>query len=153
MRIAVPMTNGTISDDNVTLEVTLTPELRKAVQAKLNFKQLDRVEIRIPTYASLVDVSQLQSFIPATLSPRKSEQGDDHPEIYGQSYIPNDEYFRNEDKRGVWAFYVEVDASDIKQDKLHVTFVSASEHIAHAPNNLLIALKDEQEQAQEAQAA
>ena len=153
MRIAVPMTNGTISDDNVTLEVTVTPELRKAVQAKLNFKQLDRGEIRIPTYASLVDVSQLQSFIPASLSPRKSAQGEEISTIVGQSFIPNDEYFRNTEKRGVWAFYLEVTADDLKQDNLHVTFVSAQDVVPGAPANMLIALKDEQEQAQEAQAA
>ena len=153
MRIAIPQTTGTITDDSITLQVNVTQELRKQAQAKFNLHGVNKVEIRIPTYASLVDVSQLQSFIPASLSPRKSAQGEEVDTIVGQSFIPNDEYFRNTEKRGVWAFYLEVTADDLKQDNLHVTFVSASEHIAHAPNNLLVALKDEQEQAQEAQVA
>ena len=153
MRIAIPQTSGLITEAHVALDINVTPELRKAVQAKMNFNKLDRVEIRIPTYASLVDVSQLQSFIPAALSPRKSAQGEEVDSIVGQSFIPNDEYFRNTDKRGVWAFYLEVTADDLKQDNLHVTFVSAQDVVPGAPANMLVALKDEQEQAQEAQAA
>ena len=152
MRIAIPQTTGTITDDSITLQVNVTQELRKQAQAKFNLHGVNKVEIRIPTYASLVDVSQLQSFIPATLSPRKSEQGEEVDSIVGQSFIPNDEYFRNTDKRGVWAFYLEVTADDLKQDKLHVTFVPASEAIQGAPANMLVALKDEQE-TQEAKVA
>ena len=152
MRIAIPQTTGTITDDSITLQVNITQELRKQAQAKFNLHGVNKVEIRIPTYASLVDVSQLQSFIPASLSPRKSAQGEEVDSIVGQSFIPNDEYFRNTDKRGVWAFYLEVTADDLKQDKLHVTFVPASEAIQGAPANMLVALKDEQE-TQEAKVA
>ena len=143
MRIAIPQTSGNITETGITLETAITPELRKAVQAKMNFQGLNRVELRIPTYASTVDVSQLQSFIPAGISERKLAQGDDHPEIIGQSIIPDESYFRNTDKRGVWAFYIEVTAEDLKQDKLHVTFTQASEHVPGAPSNMLIALKQE----------
>ena len=153
MRIAIPQTTGTITDDSITLQVNITQELRKQAQAKFNLHGVNKVEIRIPTYASLVDVSQLQSFIPAALSPRKSAQGEEVDNIVGQSFIPNDEYFRNTEQRGVWAFYLEVTAADLKQDNLHVTFVSAQDVVPGAPANMLIALKDEQEQAQEAQAA
>ena len=153
MRIAIPQTSGLITEDHVTLDINITPELRKQAQAKFNLHGVNTVEIRIPTYASLVDVSQLQSFIPASLSPRKSAQGEEISTIVGQSFIPNDEYFRNTEKRGVWAFYLEVTADDLKQDNLHVTFVSAQDVVPGAPANMLVALKDEQEQAQEAQAA
>ncbi len=153
MRIAIPQTTGTITDDSITLQVNVTQELRKQAQAKFNLHKVDKVEIRIPTYASLVDVSQLQSFIPASLSPRKSAQGEEISTIVGQSFIPNDEYFRNTDKRGVWAFYLEVTADDLKHNQLHVTFVSAQDVVPGAPANMLVALKDEQEQTQEAQVA
>ena len=88
MRIAIPQTTGTITDDSITLQVNITQELRKQAQAKFNLHNVNKVEIRIPTYASLVDVSQLQSFIPAALSPRKSAQGEEVDSIVGQSFIP-----------------------------------------------------------------
>jgi hypothetical protein len=147
MRIAIPQTSGLIAEDHVALDINITPELRKQAQAKFNLHNVNKVEIRIPTYASLVDVSQLQSFIPATLSPRKSEQGEEVDSIVGQSFIPNDEYFRNTDKRGVWAFYLEVTADDLKHDKLHVIFVPASDVIQGAPANMLIAKQQQLELA------
>ena len=142
MRISTPISTGNIVETEITIKTIVTEEVLEKMSKTTKLRVL-----RIPLFADSKNAMRLVSFAPCTAVEERGE-GEDVREVVGQTIWPDNSYLRNENKSGVWAFYVKLTMGQCKNmletnRRLTIKFQQGSNLIDGAPDDLLLAHKDD----------
>ena len=142
MRISTPISTANINENQITVSTSVSEEVLEKMSKDNKLRVL-----RVPLFADSKNALRLVSFAPCTAVAERGE-GEDHKEIVGQTIWPDNSYLRNEGKSGVWAFYIKLTKGQCKNmlatnRRLTITFQQGSNLVPDAPDDLLLAHKDD----------
>lgn len=142
MRISTPISTANIVENSITVKTCVSEDVLQKMSTDNKLRVL-----RVPLFADSKNALRLVSFAPCTAVQERGE-GDDHKEIVGQTIWPDNSYLRNENKSGVWAFYIKLSKGQCKNmletnRRLEIVFQQGSNLVADAPDDLLLAHKDD----------
>ena len=142
MRISTPVSTGNIVENSITIKTVVTEEVLQSMSTNTKLRVL-----RIPLFADTKNAMRLVSFAKCTAVEERGE-GEDVKDVVGQTIWPDNSYLRNENKSGVWAFYVKLTMGQCKNmletnRRLTIKFQQGSNLVSEAPDDLLLAHKSD----------